>query len=433
MTASQNTKPSDQSAPNPVATNSHEFRRRLFIQILVLLTVTCGAAVTGLLAEQQLDNYLPETKTLPSVFNRKASGTSGVFEVANKSGIAATAWLFPYRELPTVKGALVIISPSESLAEFEARQILDWVREGNDLVYLDHFAFKLTRRMLKLMNVDASDAQSITDAKITPGDKNPLFAHVAQLTVSADTRLTGAPALLTDKDGGILFATIKLGKGHILLGTVPSLISNRRLTAKEQWANFQFFINWLRTTHGDVFFDERCHGFSRNQNVFVYLARGPTGAFTMQLLLILAVAVLGAAQRFGRLETLVSKRKISNLEFIYGLSNTYKRAKANAATLEIIGQAFRTRVCKILAVSPHESDEHLLEAWNRSLLPTQPLRQAVTQFLTDYQTQMQKRNLSDNELKSLIITCDKITEQIKQLQSHPHPQIERTQNDDKNS
>ncbi|MGH9548176.1 MAG: DUF4350 domain-containing protein, partial [Terriglobales bacterium] len=375
-------------------------KKRLMWQLGTLVLVSCAAALTGMAFDRQMQNLLPETHSQPSVFNHKPSGTSGALEIAQKAGLACKEWVLPYRQLNSIAGVLVIISPSESLADFESEQILNWVKKGNELVYFDHFSYKITRHLLTRINVDAKDGESLTDAKIVPKATSPLFQHVNDLIVSADTRLTGTPGLVEDK-AGTLFAELKHGKGRILLGTAPSLVSNRRLATEDAWPNFQFFINWLTTAGGEIWFDERCHGFSNNSNVFIFLARGASGATVMQLLFILCIGIISASQRFGRTAQLHNKRRLSNLEFIFGLSNAYKRAKANTAVLEILGQALRTKLCKALQINPHETTEHVLEAWRSSPLAGAKTKQAVERFLTDYDSALQRRNLSEAELKSM--------------------------------
>jgi hypothetical protein len=450
-----------------IAVDMKDLKKRLTLQIAALLIISFGAVVTGMAVEQQKDNYLPESHTLPSVFNRKPSGTSGLKEIAGKSGIKCKEWVLPYRQLPLIKGVLVIISPSESLADFESKQILNWVKDGNDLIYLDQFDYKFTRRLLSEIAVDATEGTALVDSTIKFDSSKPEFTHVSELTVTTDMRLTGAPALVSDASG-IIVGTLKHGKGRILIGTVPSLVSNRRLSTPSEWPNFQFFVNCLRKSGGDVWFDERCHGFSNNANVFVYLMRGATGAAVLQLLLALTLGVASSAQRFGRTERLENKRKISNLEFIYGLSNAYKRAKANAASLEIIGSVFRTKLCKAMGISPYEPTERVLDAWKSSILATDTLREPVAQFLRDYDQALgnagiagaaqqgqsaptrqpdaaappaeqkplptdQRRNLSDPETKALIIRCDKITEQLRNVLTQSTVVTGKATDDDKNS
>ena len=204
-------------------------RKRLLVQIFFLLLVTCGAVVTGIALDEQKQNFMPEDQMLASVFNRKPSGTSGAEEIAQKAGLICKEWVLPYRQLSLIKGTLIIIAPTDALAEFEAKQVLDWVKEGNHLVFVDHFDYKFTRRLLKEIKVDAKEGASLVNVSVKTQTRAVRSCNVPDLTLTADMRLTGAPPLVSDKSG-ILFAKLKYGRGQILIGTAPSFISNRRLS-----------------------------------------------------------------------------------------------------------------------------------------------------------------------------------------------------------
>jgi hypothetical protein len=374
--------------------------------------------LTGAAFKQQMEDVVPESVTFPSTFNHKPSGTSGVLELVNKVGLQGREWVMPYRKLLTIHGVLVIIAPSESLEDFEIEQILDWVGRGNHLVYLDDFSFKSGHTLLDKLKMSATEGKAMNESVMPVKSSDaPEFAHVNHLTLSADSRLFGAPPLISDRNGTLL-ADVEYGKGKVLIGTVPTLVSNRRLSDQKNWSNFQYFVNRLTSfskvnpSEREVWFDERCHGYSNNGNVFFFLLRGPFGLVMLQLLFAMALGIAAASQRFGQLTVLNTKRKISNLEFIYGLANTYSRAKANTASLEIIGQVLRTNICKALMISPHDTNEQLLEALQSTMRLSSSLKDEMTKYLKDYQTALTKANLSDNEFKELIIRCDKISDQL---------------------
>lgn len=379
---------------------------RIWWQLFALLLVSGMAVYSGVAFDEQKDRFWPESEILISVFNKKPSGLSGMQDILTKTGKKSMTWRMPYRYLTDVKGMLVVFYPTEkSLSELESKQILDWVHKGNDLVYFDHFAYKLARHLIDKLSIDTKDGDDLVDKKLAVTQTSaPEFAHVPSLLVSAERRLIGGTPLLSDKSG-TLITLVKHGKGRVLLGTVPSLCSNRRLSNQEAWPNFQFLANWFSTANGAVIFDERCHGYSSATNVFHFLLRGPTGLVFWQLMLILAVGVFSAAQRFGAMHRVVVTRKISNLEFIYGLSNAFRRARANTAVLEILGQSFKHRLCKALGISPHESSENIVSAWNSS---KQSSSTNMNELITNYERALSKKHLSDSDLRTLVGTCDKI-------------------------
>ncbi|RTL46022.1 MAG: DUF4350 domain-containing protein [Candidatus Melainabacteria bacterium] len=404
------------SAQNNTTSPEKISRAKIWWQLSFLILVSAVAVYVGSAFDEQIQNYMPEQRVLSSIFNKKPSGLSGLSEVMKKVGLTVHPWLLPYRNLRNAHGMLVIVAPSTSPAEFEAEQILKWVQAGNDLVYLDHFSFKMTRRLLEKINLTITDGTELHDRSVPVDASKKLFAYVPKLTVTSDTNINGGEPLVKVDDKAI-FSELQYGKGRILIGTSPTLCSNRRLSEKNDWSNFQFLVNWMSTASGDIMFDERCHGFSESGNVFVVLGRSPWGAVFLQLVLMLAVAVYSCSKRFGATATLNDARKISNLEFITGLSNAYRRAKANGAIYEITGHTLRNRLCKLLSVSPHEQTSKVIEAWNAyaEASPNKAGAAAalVPQFLTDFDAAIeQQRNIPDQQFKSLIINCDKIADHL---------------------
>jgi hypothetical protein len=401
-------------------------QHQLWWQLSILIVVSAIAVFAGSAFDEQIQNYIPEQRVLSSIFNKKPSGLSGLSEVLKKVGLASHPWLLPYRNLRTAHGTLVIIAPSTSPAEFEAEQILNWVHAGNDLVYLDHFSFKMTRRLLEKLNLNITDSPELRDESVPVDATKPSFAHVPTLTLSTDTIISGGKPLVSFNDKAI-FSELKYGKGRILIGTSPTLCANRRLSERNNWANFQFLVNWMSTAPGEIMFDERCHGFSESGNVFVVLSRSIWGAAFLQLMIILAVGVYSSSKRFGATAVVSQPRKISNLEFINGLSNAYRRAKANAAIFEITGHSLRNRLCKILSLSPHEPTNKIIEDWNLHVEanPAQlaHLKESVPKFLHDFDNALEQSDLPDAQFKTSIINCDKITEQL-DIQTVP-PSLKR--------
>jgi hypothetical protein len=398
-------------------------RHHIWWQLSILVVVSALAVYVGSAFDEQIQNYLPEQRVLSSIFNRKPSGLSGLSELLKKVGLSARPWLLPYRNLGSAHGMLVIIAPSQSPAEFEAEQILNWVHAGNDLIYLDQFSFKMTRRLLEKLSLDIADSTELRDEAVPVDTTKAVFAHVPGLTLTTDTVVTGGQPVVSFNDKAI-FSELKYGKGRILIGTAPNLCANRRLSERNNWANFQFLVNWMSTATGDIMFDERCHGFSESGNVFVVLGRSPWGAVFLQVMLLLAVGVYSSSKRFGATSVAIDLRKISNLEFINGLSNAYRRAKANSAIYEITGQTLRNRLCKMLSISPHEPTSKIVEAWNLRLESNPAkfanLQETVPKFLQDFDQALEQKVISDSQFKAMILSCDKITEQLNDQFVTPH-------------
>jgi hypothetical protein len=240
--------------------------------------------------------------------------------------------------------------------------------------------------------------------------------HVSQLLLSSETRLIGGDAIISDSRGALVVSKTH-GKGRCLIATLPNLCSNRRISERKNWGNFQFLINWLQSTHARVMFDERVHGYLSSQSVFAYLARGPIGFMILQLCLIFLLAFLSLNQRFGPVRVVAQKRKIASSEFIDGMALTYQKAKAYDAALAILYGSFRTRLCKALAVAPDEKNEVLAHAWSDA---SQIAYEEIRQFLQTIENLQEKRNVTEEQLLQCMKECDQLYERSKvHLAVHP--------------
>lgn len=393
--------------PSTGAAQPHQ----LWWQISALVGVSTLAVLAGTAFDRVIEQYLPESRSFPSTFNRRSSGYSALFEITRKAGLPARRWQLPYRRLKDARGVLVMVQPNRSLSAFEVDQVADWLEQGNTLIYFDHFIFSFQRRLIKKLGMDAHVQSGLEEAVVPVKGLRPELAHVPAIIVTAENRLTAGTPLISDSSGALL-AEIEYGKGRAIVGVMPSLCANRRLMSESDWKNFQLMVNLLRTAGGEVLFDEYCHGRTASPNVFIHLARGPAGYMCFQALLLTFVAFLSCAQRFGSAAVLPVTRKISNLEFVNGLANTYRRARANHLIWEIIGHASRARWLRALGVSPHEPDEKLISAWSEQSGDSPA---EIEEFLARSARALESKKLADQELVALVGSCDKITERSRNL------------------
>ncbi|MBU6452023.1 MAG: DUF4350 domain-containing protein [Cyanobacteria bacterium REEB67] len=417
--------------------------KSLVAQLLALFAVSTLVVWGTLASDKQLNKIMPEAKTFASINNLKPSGLSAFYQLCRRAfpGRKVKEWDYAYRllqgstrrsdALPTdqpttaAKGVLVIVSPEESLAPFEVEEILDWVKQGNALLYLDNFQFHYNKRLLDKIKVDARELEEpLTDRLSDSRLDHPLYTHLRTLKLSSQQKLSGGNSLAAVGDK-ILILEKSFGDGKILVGACPQMVSNRQITSSDRWSNFQFLHNWLATTNGDIYFDERCHGTSKGTNVVFYFLRGPAGLVLLQTLLILAIAVASAHQRFGAILATRNARRISNLEHINGLSNTYYRAGARQAVLSIIWSSVRQKLCKVLQISPHEEDGKL----NQTLIAQQRLTGSYNADTTGKESKevnmltlveqcenaVNRKDLNDDDLRELVAACDKIAEQADSL------------------
>ncbi len=386
-------------------------KHRLWWQLFSFLIVSIGLVLVSSSFNAQMDRFMPEAMSFPSTYNTRQSGYSGLLELTRKTGRDSGTWELPYRNLKDVRGTLVIVAPSETPSDLDVKNILKWVRQGNDLIYLDYFVFRSGRHLIGNLGLEAYDAKSVTDESVPLGTHLPEAAFAPKLIVSAESRLKGGNALLED-ESGVLLSQVNAGAGRCLVGTIPLLGSNRHFSQKQNWSNFQFLINWFATSPGKIFFDERCHGYSSGGSLIIFLAKSPVGYVCLQLLIIALVAFFSANHRFGMPEPLLVKRRISNLDFIEGLAAALRRARARDTAWSMIFSSFKARLCKALTVSPQDSPEQISQSWAESSGLSQRECEA---FLKQSQSALDRGTMSEAELLDLVGTCDRLFAHSKEL------------------
>jgi hypothetical protein len=417
-----------------------QLKKEVVWQLTALLIVSGFLVYATAASDKQIDKLMPESFINRSVTNVKPSGMSAMLELAKlvwgKSAPekrAVRTWEFSYRELrgarrpgpqnaalpgeehievdeppaeDAVHGVLIIASPEQSLSDYDVEDLLAWVKQGNYLVFLDNFPFPTSRRLLNKLDMEVRDLEPNVENKVSdPVHTGGLYSHLRTLRLSAGQSLRGGTPIATI-DGITIIAEKAAGKGKVLISSCSSLVDNRHISNSESWSNFQFLANWLSTTDGEILFDERCHGASQGESVFFYFLKGPAGLFAAQLLLILLIGILSCQQRFGRLLSIKELRRISNLEHINGLANTYERANARQAVLEIIWQNLRQKLCRLMQISPHESSEKLIEELR--LKGDGP--GDIIACLQECEAAIQDKHLSEEKLRELVSACDKISQ-----------------------
>jgi hypothetical protein len=371
-----------------------------------LIAVSVFGVLVGTAFRDTLTTFIPETVPNLSTYNKKASGYSALFELAEKLKLDVRRWQAPYRMLSAdkVTGTLVILSPWDTPSASEAEMLERWVEEGNDLVFLDDFSLGSTRTMSKLAGVSPRSTRVAKDISATPDPTLDESAFVGKVKVLTDARVDGGTPVAFDSEGAIL-TTIGIDRGRCLFGTVPDFCSNENVADPQYKGNYQLMLNWLSTSKKPIYFDEKCHGYSSGNNVFFFILRSPVGFVLLQLIILLAVAFVSLNQRFGPPIVVTNARKISNLEFINGLATSYQRARARDTAWAMIYGPFKARLCKALGVAPHESPEVLAEAWSEE---SGKNGAECRDFLVQAQKALDKGHIDDNELTKLVQACDRL-------------------------
>jgi hypothetical protein len=397
--------------------HSKNIASQVWFQLAIFIAVSSVAAVTSLQFKEKFSRYVPETITNCSALNKKASGSSGIYELTKAIGLKAHLWKLPYRDLKDVHGQLVIIGPDQSLANFERELILKWVAKGNSLLYLDQFSNQYSREILLPVRLWTRSCAPQVNVIAYPNESLTVSHFVGPTKVSYQESFkqidNSTEVLKHDQD--ILLVEVQHGQGKILFGTAINLVANAHL--KDSGSSFQLIANWLRMNNSTVYFDERCHGLSQGKNLITSALKGVGGVLFLQLFLILAISVASSAQKFGQRLSISNPRRISNLEFVNGIANSYRRAKATHLAADVLSHNLRLKLAKFLGQSTGD-DEALAKIYLDSLKEGQNENERkdeqarLIKTLAASQQTDNKVRVSNQEMVEIAAYCDKIQETI---------------------
>ncbi len=380
-----------------------DWRKNLIWQIPLLCLFCFLASQLSSSLGHEFGHYLPETITNASSYNDRSSGYKAFYELNERLGRKCVRFEKSYRELTANKSVLLVVAPTVPLMPSDIDHVLQWVAKGNTLIYVDHCMYGSGRYLLQKLSVSATISSTLDNWKCSNLQKEPEFDHVHQLVMSSETRLRGGKELVSDKYGALAVQKAH-GDGDCYIINVPSLCSNRRVSDTGQWGNFQFLSN-IVSDHDTILFDERAHGYSSAMNAFVYLAKGPAGAVTLQVLLLFVLYLYAQNVKFGPVWSISNARKIASKEYIDGMAHTFMKARANRTAFQILFGSFHLRLCKALSLPPDEKNEVLAAQWSNS---TNISLKETLGFLQTAERLQNASEISNEELVSVMKECDRL-------------------------
>jgi len=126
--------------------------------------------------------------------------------------------------------------------------------------------------------------------------------------------------------------------------------------------------------------------------------------------LIAIIAVYTYGRRFGRPVPLRQERRTTNLEFVSGMANITRLAKASDVAMQNIFHEFRKRLCRYSSMPSSSETSHLAAAVaRRSKLDEREL----SSLLMLCEQVMRGRPVSDGELLNLVTKIREIESELK--------------------
>ena len=339
-------------------------------------------------------------------------GTLAYYTLLEESGYKVTRLQIPYTRLKERSdvGALVIISPpsSRNPTEEEMESLIPWIEGGGVVVIID----REIKLQLKETKIDTHFGVSM--AGIRPLQPT-VFTHRVQrvqLSPYATSVTVDNPSVVAHlgNDPAVVLADWSLGKGRIVLLTDPFVVANGGISeADNAVLAMNLFAGWSGST---IAFDEYHHGFGASQGggLIAYFRGTPAPWMMAQAGLIAAVAVYTFGRRFGRPVPLRRERRTTNLEFVSGMANITRLARARDVAMQNIFLEFRKRLCRYSNM-PSRIETPLLAAAvaRRAGLNEHQL----SRLLMLCEQVMRGRTVSDSELLELVTKIREIESELK--------------------
>ncbi len=298
----------------------------------------------------------------PSTFFTDSTGALGVFLTAQRFAPDVRRLRQSLKTLPLMSGAeratVVVMAPIAPLAGGEREALLDWVRNGGQLVFADDrdwpsapdLRSALAKRLAEGGDEDPDDAEAEAEASDFmeslgfgfESDEGMLSRGLeagAPLAVSGwiQPDPTGVITPLATFEGRALAATRTLGEGRVLAVADGAVWSNGRLRQAGQ--NAATLIGACLDWGGPILFDERHLGFGEKRGLAaltLLFAGTPWGVVFIHLGLAGALYALATRSRFGPIRDPRVRQRRDPLELIAARAGFFSVARARDFCLEAI-------------------------------------------------------------------------------------------------
>ena len=344
----------------------------ILIAFAVIIIITLVAAPNN--------NKLPSGST----YGRNADGYGAWYEYMASRGTPIQRWHKPFDKLidqQDTKRVTYIQIYSKFL--FKQSKLIPpqlttseegWIKQGNTLA---------------IIGISQPATAAPFNSVLSQGDRQIKIATTRR-KVNPDKILLG------DRFGSVVWEE-KIGQGKVIYAVTPHLAANAYQNSQD---NYEFLAT-LVSQNQQIWIDEYIHGYKdretiaeeKKEDLLNYLAQTPLFPLFIQLLIIIAVAVIGAFRRFGQ-PTIMNRPVLDNtMAYIEALSGVLVKANCTSFVVKTITKDEQLKLQKKLGLGQNlVEEETLIAAW------TQQTGNSPTKLRQLLQISKRKRRLSDREL-----------------------------------
>jgi hypothetical protein len=303
------------------------------------LLVLAIAVLTGLglVRGERSESDVPLLDSFSS-FDAASGGYRAFYTVLEREGIRVERFERQPAFLDSRTDTLVYAEPYT----YDPRQVVPsrgdvaaleaWVRSGGRLLYIGYDDAAAKAGLLHLPATTATEPRAARRRR--PYVAPELAAAGVARIVSRETRrwkrARDTTVLLADARGPLVLR-YRYGRGRVTTLVDESLFRNDALAAGDR-ARLAFALARPGRAAGEVAFDELVHGYAVPGRWWTLVPRGFAIALVVALVAI-AIALAGAAIRFGPPVVPVDRRDRSSADFIDALSSLLERGHAERKAL----------------------------------------------------------------------------------------------------
>jgi hypothetical protein len=258
--------------------------------------------------------------------------------------------------LPDRPGIMFVFSPDTDFTTAQARDLLQWVRDGGTLVYADAGPDPRLEQAFGLSSAEAFVGGSVTGPE---GSTNNARLTVAAPVLDGVTTLESAPDVVNTyspkpgqvpvlrlqlqgvgEDGRAVGMLETVGKGRAFFLGDPLVLANGYL-GKADNGRFAADLLALAPPGAPVRFDEYHHGAGGASASLNDWVTTPWGAALGFSLVVFFLGFLVRGRSFGPPISIASARDRSSAEYASAVGTLLRRARARELTWKVLGDATR--------------------------------------------------------------------------------------------
>ncbi len=321
-------------------------RNKWWIFIFIIIA---AAIVLTLLAAPSNNKLLAG-----STFGKSPNGYGAWYQYMIEQGVKIERWQKPFLELKDSENKISFIkivppqiTQSHQLSNTENK----WIKEGNTMVVLG-------------TNAPATAASF----KSTQSYKN------LDIKIATTLRKKSPKNSILEDDYGAIVWQENIGEGKIIYAVTPYLAANAYQSNPDNY----HFLGELVNHNSLILVDEYLHGYkdqevikkesqSQQNNVLSYLSQTVWLPITIQIIILVIIAVVFKLRRFGQ-PTLIKKTQIDNSQaYIQALAGVLEKAECSDFVIKTITKDEKSQLQHSLGLNKGNiSDAILLSEWGQA-------------------------------------------------------------------